>query len=98
MNMIIAKELKTLENFQGLKKGDVVAVEWRRNVKTNKRGTKTTRFASYEVADNLERQTEIILNKPMNIYFNYSMFLNPEEMGISNVRSITLLTPENNTI
>jgi len=92
--MIVTKELKSLEDFQGLKKGDVVAVEWRRDVPVNKRGTKKTRFASYEIADNLERTTEIILHKPMNIYFNYSMFLNPEEMGVSNVRTITLLIAE----
>ena len=57
--MIEAKELKTLEDFEALKKGDFVAVEWRRDVSANKRGTKRTRFATYEIADNLESQTEI---------------------------------------
>jgi len=90
--MIVAKQLKDLVDLETLKKGDVVAVEWRRNVPTNKRGTKQTRFASYEVVDNLARQTEIILQKSMNIYFNYMMFLDPESHGVSNVRSITLLT------
>ena len=93
--MIRFKILKTIEDFEGLKKGDVVAVEWRRDVPTNKRGTKRTRFVTYEISDNLLRQTEIILQKPMNIYFNYMMFLKPEEMGVSNVREIFLLTSEN---
>lgn len=90
--MIVAKELKTLPDFESLKKGDVVAVEWRRDVRTNKRNTKRTRFATYEIADNLSDQTEIILEKKMNVYFNYSMFLDPETQGVSNVRSITLLS------
>ena len=92
--MIVFKELKSLGDFQDLKKGDFVAVEWRRDVPANKRGTKKTRFAIYEIADNLERQTGIILQKSMNIYFNYSMFLNPKVMGVSNVSSIVLLSAE----
>ena len=92
--MIKAKELKTLDDFEGLKKGDIVAVEWRRDVNTNKRGTKRTRFATYEVADNLAHNTEIILQKAMNIYFNYSMFLDSDTHGVSNVRAITLLTTD----
>ena len=90
--MILTKQLKDLEDFKELKKGDIVAVEWRRDVNTNKRGTKRTRFATYEIADNLKRQKEIILQKPMNIYFNYMMFLEPEKHGVSNARSITLIT------
>jgi len=90
--VIITKELRNLEDFQELKKGDVVAVEWRRDVQQTKK--KRTRFASYEVVDNKADQTEIILQKAMNVYFNYSMFLNPKEMGVSNVRAITLLRTE----
>lgn len=90
--MIVTKQLKDLVDFESLKKGDVVAVEWRRDVPTNKRGTKKTRFSSYEIVDNLTSQTEIILQKSMNIYFNYMMFLDPENQGWSNVRSITLIT------
>jgi len=90
--MIVTKELKALPDFVSLKKGDVVAVEWRRDVQTNKRNTKRTRFATYEITDNLARQTEIILENKMNIYFNYSMFLDPENQGVSNVRAITLIS------
>jgi len=90
--MIVTKELKTLPDFESLKKGDVVAVEWRRDVQTNKRNTKRTRFATYQITDNLARQTEIILENKMNIYFNYSMFLDPENHGVSNVRAITLIS------
>jgi hypothetical protein len=89
--MIKTKELNTLEDFTTLKKGDVVAVEWKRDSYKNK---KRTRFATYEVVDNLANQTEIILQKAMNVYFNYSMFLKPSEHGASNVRSIALITIE----
>ena len=89
--MIESIELKTLADFEGLKKGNCVAVEWRRNVPTSKRSEKTTRFAVYTVVDNLTRNTEIILEKPMNIYFNYMMFLDPETHGVSNARHVTLL-------
>lgn len=88
--MIQVKELKTLSDFENLKKGDLVAVEWRRDV--NKTKKSRTRFSSYAVVDNKADQTEIILQKSMNVYFNYSMFLYPETQGISNVRSIVLLT------
>jgi hypothetical protein len=94
--MIKCKELEVLADFEGLKKGDSVAVEWRRNVNLDKRGKKQTRFAFYEVAKNQDRTTEIILNLPLNVYFNYLMFLEPKLHGVSNVRSITLLTAEHN--
>ena len=92
--MINCKELNNLSDFEGLSKGDYVAVEWRRDVPVNKRGSKRTRFSTYEVADNKVDTTEIILNKPMNVYFNYLMFVSPEIHGVSNVRSITLLTAQ----
>ena len=88
--MIKTKELGTLQEFESLKRGDVVAVEWRRDVQKTKK--KRTRFAIYEIADNLTRQTEIILQKPLNVYFNYLMFLQPEIHGVSNVRAITLIS------
>ena len=92
--MINCKELKDLSDFEGLREGDFVAVEWRRDVSANKRGTKRLRFSTYEVAMNKVSATEIILNKPLNVYFNYSMFLFPEMHGVSNVKSIMLLTAQ----
>ena len=92
--MINCKKLNDLADFEGLKKGDFVAVEWRRDVPVNKRRTKRTRFSTYEVAENKADTTEIILNKPMNVYFNYLMFSDPENHGVSNVKSIALLTAQ----
>jgi hypothetical protein len=93
--MIKSKMLKTLKDFEALSKGDIIAVEWRRDVNVNKSGTKRTCFATYVINDNLSQQTEIILEKTMNIYFNYMMFLNPKEMGVSNAREILLLSSTN---
>mgnify|MGYP003402917716 FL=1 len=85
--MIQVKDIETLEDFQRLKKGDLVAVEWKRDMYF---GNKEKRFGTYEVVENKERTTEIILQTKNNVYFNYSMFLNPE-IGISNLKSIVLL-------
>lgn len=86
--MIHTQNIETLEDFQELKKGDLVAVEWKRDMYF---GNKQTRFGTYEIAENEERSTEIILQKKHNVYFNYMMFLNPKELGSSNLKSIILL-------
>lgn len=86
--MIQTKDIETLDDFKRLKKGDLVAVEWKRD---NYIGDKRTRFATYTILENKERTTEIILQKKNNVYFNYSMFLNPKEVGVSNCKSIILL-------
>lgn len=90
--MIITKELKTLQDFQDLKKGDAVAVEWKRDVQKNKKVK--TRFACYEIVSNLADQTEIILQKSCNIYFNYTMLLDPKTHGVSNAKSVMLISVE----
>jgi hypothetical protein len=86
--MIQTKDIETLDDFKRLKKGDLVAVEWKRD---NYIGDKRTRFATYTIVENKERTTEIILQKKNNVYFNYSMFLNPEQDGSSICQSIMLL-------
>lgn len=86
--MIQVKDINTEEDFKRLKKGDLVACEFRRD---NYVGNKRTRFATYTIVENKERTNEIILQKKNNVYFNYSMFLNPENDGLSNLKSIVLL-------
>lgn len=82
--MITTKKIETVEDFQNLKKGDLVACEFHRD--TYKKG-KRTRFASYIILENKSYCKEIILEKQCNVYFNYEMFL----MGDSNLKSILLL-------
>ncbi len=84
--MITTTELTNLSQFQELKKGDLIAVQWHRDVSKNKR--LRTRFEAYKIVENKEGYEEIILQKSMNVYFNYSMFLD----GQSNVKAITLIS------
>jgi len=86
--MIQTKDIETLEDFKRLKKGDIVAVEWRRHAFVL---NAMKRFATYTIVENKERTTEIVLQTKNNVYFNYSMFLNPETEGYSNCKAITLI-------
>jgi len=86
-NMITINQINTLDDFKRLQKGDIVAVEWKRDMYF---GNKQKRFGTYEIAENKERTNEIILQVKNNVYFNYNMFLNPE-IGISNLKSIILI-------
>lgn len=85
--MIQTKELKTREDFINLKKGDVVACEFHRDVHDY---PKTYRFKVFTIAENKQSGSEIILQKKNNIYFNWKLFLG-EIDGESNLKSIVLL-------
>jgi len=86
--MIHTTNIKTLEQFEALKKGDLVAAEWRRDMYI---GNDEARFGNYKVVENKKRTQEIILQTKHNVYFNYNMFLNPEREGISNLKSLILI-------
>ena len=58
--MIQTKELKTREDFINLKKGDVVACEFHRDVHDY---PKTYRFKVFTIAENKQPGSEIILQK-----------------------------------
>ena len=86
--MIQTKELKTREDFINLKKGDVVACEFHRDVHDY---PKTHRFNVFTIAENKQSYSEIILQKKNNIYFNWKLFLGEIE-GDSNLKNAILLT------
>lgn len=88
--MIQVKELKTSEDFINLKKGDIVACEFHRDVNDY---PKKYRFNVFKVVENKESYCEIILQKKNNIYFNWKLFLNEIE-GESNIKSIVLLSAD----
>lgn len=88
--MIHTQELKTLEDFEALQKGDVIACEFHRDMHDYPK--KSFRFKVFEIYKVLPRTTEIVLQKKNNIYFNYDMFLYPEKHGQSNLKSAVLLT------
>lgn len=85
--MIKVLELNTISDFEALKKGDIVAAEWHRDVFI---GRNRGRFSTYHVVENKAHTTEIILEKKQNIYFNYKMFID----GESNLKNIVLITHE----
>jgi len=86
--MIQTKELKTKEDFECLKKGDVIACEFNRDVHDHPR--KSFRFKVFEIVENKARTSEIILQTKNNLYFNYGMFIDPSD-GASNLKSAVLL-------
>ena len=86
--MIRTRFITTEKDFKDLKKGDIVAVEWKRDSYV---GNKKTRFATYTIYENRDSEKEIILQFKNNVYFNYSMFLEPQKHGISNCKSVMLL-------
>jgi hypothetical protein len=86
--MIQTKELKTISDFQDLKKGDVIACEFHRDVHDHPR--KSFRFKVFEIVENKARTCEVILQTKNNLYFNYQMFIDPSD-GASNLKSAILI-------
>lgn len=82
--MITYKELKTKEDFISLKKGDILACEFYRDIHDY---PKKYRFNVFSVVQNKESHNEIILQKKNNIYFNWEMFLE----GTSNLKIAVLI-------
>jgi hypothetical protein len=89
--MIMIKELRTLEDFLNVKKGDFLAVEWKLDSYI---GNKRTRFAVYEVYDvHHDHNGEIILQKKNNVYFNYKLILGITE-GCSQAKTVCIITSD----
>lgn len=84
------KELLTIEDFEALNPGDLLVCEFKRNMYL-KPTCKGVRFKAFEIALNRADTKEIILQRKMNLYFNYKMFVD-KDMG-SNLISATLITP-----
>lgn len=90
--MIKTQPLITKDDFESLKKGDVIACEFHRDVHDYPK--KSFRFKVFEIAEvKHEPHYEIILQKKNNLYFNYAMFLFPAD-GASNLKSAVLITQE----
>ena len=87
--MITTKELKTLEDFESLQKGDTIACEFHRDMHDHPR--KSFRFKVFEIVEVKNRTKEIVLQTKNNIYFNYGMFIDSSD-GASNLKSAVLIT------
>lgn len=85
--MIESVELKTIEDFESLKKGDFVACEFHRDINDY---PKKYRFNVFKIVDVKIHDKEVILQKKNNIYFNYKMFVDPSD-GASNLKSAVLI-------
>lgn len=82
--MIIVSGLKTLEEFENLKKGDWLACEFHRDISDY---PKKYRFNVFKICLIKKEDNEIILKVKNNIYFNYKMFL----QGESNLKRAILI-------
>jgi hypothetical protein len=85
---IISKQLVTKEDFESLKKGDVLACQFHRDMHDHPK--KSFRFKVFEIAEVKTRTKEIILQRKNNLFFNYGMFIDPSD-GISNLKSAVLI-------
>jgi hypothetical protein len=87
--MITTKELKTIADFEGLEKGDLLACEFHRDMHDHPR--RSFRFKVFEIVEVKTRTKEIILQTKNNLYFNYGMFIDPSD-GASNLKSAVLIS------
>ena len=76
--MIETNQIKTMEDFESLKKGDTVAVEFNKNIHDYPK--KPYRFGIFKIFLNKRDTKELILQKKNNIYFNYKMFVKGESI------------------
>ena len=85
--MIQTRRVRTREEFEALKVGEMLACTFHRDVVYKK---KRVRFGVFSVALNKYDTKEIILDKKDNVYFNYEMFLN----GESNLSCAVIIEPQ----
>jgi len=81
------KKLTKLEEFQSLKAGDRIVVEWFEWFK----GLKQIMYFEIPMVQHFEN--EIICNTKSNIYFNYKMHLGLDRIGVntSNAKEVFLI-------
>ena len=72
--MILHKRLNTVEDFESLKRGDLVAVEFQRNMHGGQ-DEKHQRLDVFHIAYVKLDDHEVILRVKGNIYFNYEMYI-----------------------
>lgn len=87
--MIVTKLLTTEEDFETLKRGDIVACEFISNVHDHPKVP--YRFNVFKIFKVLPRTKEIVWQKKNNIYSNYGIFLGSID-GQSNLKSAMLIS------
>ena len=74
--------LKTVEQFEELKKGELIIVKWSDN--WVRHTPKSKHLTAYNIYENktIGNNTEIICQKKGNHYFNYMIYLNGEGSAV----------------
>ncbi|GMX64576.1 hypothetical protein Elgi_38450 [Paenibacillus elgii] len=68
-------KLETPDQFEHLKKGDIVIVEWKESALEYRRGKRITTHSIYGLIGKLGER-ELILDSRKNTYFIINMYLN----------------------
>jgi hypothetical protein len=71
-------KLETKEQFEQLKKGDIVMVQWRPNSREYKKGTPITVNKIWGI----NHSNELILNHRTNSYFDIDLYLRGESYAL----------------
>ena len=67
-------KLENQEQFNKLKKGDLIVVVWKSSATEHRNGKEIAHYSVVEI----NRYNEIILRKRDNVYFNIGMFFRDE--------------------
>ena len=81
-------KLETLEQFEALKKGDYLVVEWSDSSVRHTPNQK--KIMKYKVYENKARQNEIICRLKGNHFFNYMMFLGLDTLGVNTSQALDI--------
>lgn len=68
------KELKTIEDFRSVQKGDWVACEFKEELRYDY-PEKPYKLKVFKVYQNLINSNELVLQRKNNMYVNYGMFV-----------------------
>jgi len=87
---IETKRLVSKECFESLKIGDNLLIKWDKTTRDNANKKPVSPMIT-RIREIKEHNNEIILEEPDNLYFNYMMYLNPDEHGHSRCRLVELV-------
>lgn len=88
--MLKLKRLSTLEEFEKLKKNDLIIVVWKENTKDGRNKPVDT-ITTFNIYENKKNQQEIICTLKNNLYFNYFLYCFPGVDGYSRAKDIYVL-------
>lgn len=82
-------KLKTQDQFEELKKGDILLIEWSDFfVKHSQYGGECDKLMKYKVVENKKPYDEIILRTKGNHYMNWKMYLGLDTIGVNTSQAL----------